>query len=222
MNDKALIKKIKLLKEIKPERKWVVLTKSQILGKEQRVELNPLSFLSFLFKPTYAISAATMLLIIGLVGFFVIQDRSSVQVAETPEPSQEMILALTGLREEINKATELLKITDQPQKILEVRNVVVPTIKVARNIISELEKAELEKNIVTNNELFAVRNSLDNLQDIQTSREAEIARNLIQDLRTRNLNQAQQEILDRAELAYTEGNYHQALIDAMLVAQIIN
>jgi len=44
--EKEIIKKIKLLKQIKPEKKWVFLTKEKILGKE------PL-FFPFL-KPAFA------------------------------------------------------------------------------------------------------------------------------------------------------------------------
>ena len=65
MTEAELIKKIKTLKEIKPRKDWVVLTKTQILG---NVEVRPQLFLFPFFKPAYA-GLFLFLLLIGLAEF---------------------------------------------------------------------------------------------------------------------------------------------------------
>jgi hypothetical protein len=81
MDDKALIGKIKELRQIKPNQNWVFLTKNRILGQEisrgkiptiadflpqRRWELSPLRLL--FLKPAYA-GLLALLIIVGLFGF---------------------------------------------------------------------------------------------------------------------------------------------------------
>lgn len=223
MTDNQLINKIKQLKKIKPQNDWVVLCKSQILKQEEF----KISFFSLFKQPAYIFSTAIMLLVIGLVGFFFL-DLNREKVIETieqqdkalPKPSQEIVLALEGLQKEIDKASETLKEIKEPQKVLEARNVVIPFIEATEKVVAELEKLELEENIKTENKILAIRTSIEEFQNTQKLSEARSARYLIDFLKTRTLTESQQEILVKAEQNYAEGNYIEALINAIFVHQI--
>jgi len=74
MNDKNLVRKLQLLKEIKPRKDWVVLTKSQILGEEPTLVEQVSTFIriSFQYKPAYKrafIGLVSLILLIGTFAF---------------------------------------------------------------------------------------------------------------------------------------------------------
>ena len=75
--EKELIKKLQILKDIKPRKDWVVLTKSQILGKEQKIELTPFSVLRLFFQFKLAKPAfASLIFIFVLSGAFIFAQNS--------------------------------------------------------------------------------------------------------------------------------------------------
>ena len=75
--EKELIKKLQILKDIKPRKDWVVLTKSQILGKEQKIELTPISALRLLFQLKFAKPAfASLVFVFLLSGAFIFAQNS--------------------------------------------------------------------------------------------------------------------------------------------------
>lgn len=222
MTDNQLINKIKQLKkEIKPEKNWVALCKSQILEQEgfkfPLISVFQNLFQTRRFLPVYTTVAVLMLLIVGIASFFILteQDRP-VEVAQTPA----IILALEGLQAEVNRATGVLEGLKEPQKVLEARNTVIPTIEMARNLIAEVEKLELEQGIKTDNKILAVKESLEGLESAQKLTEARSAKYLIEFLQTRTLTESQQELLTKAEQNYAEGNYIEALINAIFVQQV--
>lgn len=65
MTEKELIAKIRELRQIKPKREWVVLTKSQILGKE----ITPERFLIFNF-PVWRLAYVSVFVVFILFGMF--------------------------------------------------------------------------------------------------------------------------------------------------------
>lgn len=231
MNEFELIYQLKQLKEIKPQKDWVVLCKNQILDKEDFSEkfsiISIFQNLFFIkkFKPVYIVSTGIMLLFIGAVSFFLLTGKEKpIEIAETPtkpESTKEIVLALGDLQKEIDQTIISLEEIKEPQRVLETRNVIVPFVQATKEVLAQLEKAELEQNVRTDNKVLAVKQSVENLESAQESTIAKLANNLIQFLKTRTLTETQQEVLKQAEQAYNEGNYHQALIDVMLVQQLI-
>ena len=241
MTDNELIKNLKQLKQIKPNQDWVSFSKNQILGQEEFViteSKNPsiISVFQTLFqKPAYATITAVMLLIVGMAGLFYLTEKETpVKIAETPEkivynepeiePEKEIILALDGLQKEINKVTEGLKKIEEPQKLLEARNVVVPFIEDAREMIAEAEKLEKDTKINKDKQVLGtvinVNESIDELESTADKMIAIEAKNLIQYLKTRTLTEIQREILEKAKQAYQDGDYNVALINAVFVNQL--
>jgi len=73
MTEAELIKKIQELRQIQPRKDWVVLTKSQILGEEQKIELTPFSLIDglrlfFQYKPAL-IGVLSILILFGAFSF---------------------------------------------------------------------------------------------------------------------------------------------------------
>lgn len=230
MTEKELIGKLQELRQIKPQNEWVVFAKAQILTeKEAKRSLAPFGrfseiFKIFQFKPVFATATAVMLLIVGIAGFFIFTNQEKqVEVAQiptiVPDSTQEIILALEDLQKEINLATESLKEIKEPHKVLESRNTVVPFVATAREMIAEIEKLELEQNV--DNKILALIKGVEKFDNAQKSAEARTANYLIQRWKTVTLTEAQQEVLKQAEQAYANRDYAQALINVMLVQQLI-
>ena len=232
MTENELIKNLKQLKQIKPKQDWVVFSKTQILGQETESK-NPsiVSVFQTLFKkPAYATITVALLLVVGIAGFlFLIDKEKPAQIVEIPkeivydEPEKEIIVALGDLQKEIEQATQGLRKIEEPQKLLEARNVIVPFMENAREMIVEAEKLEKDTKIKNGQVLGTVINinkSVDGLENTLDDMTAIQARQLIKYLETKTLTDIQQEILEKAKQAYQDGDYNVALINAMFVNQL--
>lgn len=238
MEDNQLINKIKQLKQIKPKEKWALLAKNQILEQEQelpepvlKTELT--SFFAFFRKPAFAFTAAitlVVLLIGAIAGFFYLgEGEQPAEIVKTPaeleeqlartEQAQAINLALREVQLEVVQATEFLKKIEEPQKILEARNAVVPTIEAVREVIVEAEK--LEPGIEDQeNQILAVKTDIDKLENTLDEMTAIQASRLIQYWETRTLTEIQKQVLEQAKMDYQNGYYNIALINAIFVSQL--
>lgn len=226
LTENQLIQKIQELKQIKPDKDWVVLCKRRILpessswqeqlsiifGNLPRLFLQP--------KPVLAVSITLILLVAGLVFYL---DREPTEIAQQLpaelEQAKMIVIALEELQTEVNQATKELKKIQEPQKVLEARNVVVPTIEAARNIIVETER--LEQDIRNKQDrILAVKTSIDELESALDEALAIQAKRLIQDLETKTLTETQKQVLEQAKTAYQKGDYNIALINAVFVTQL--
>lgn len=226
LTENQLIQKIQELKQIKPDKDWAVLCKRRILpespswqeqlsiifGNLPRLFLQP--------KPVLAVSITLILLVAGLVFYL---DREPTEIAQQLpaelEQAKMIVIALEELQTEVNQATKELKKIQEPQKVLEARNVVVPTIEAARNIIVETER--LEQDIRNKQDrILAVKTSIDELESALDEALAIQAKRLIQDLETKTLTETQKQVLEQAKTAYQKGDYNIALINAVFVTQL--
>ena len=226
LTENQLIQKIQELKQIKPDKDWVVLCKRRILpessswqeqlsiifGNLPRLFLQP--------KPVLAVSITLILLVAGLV-FYLDRDPTEIaqQLPAELEQAKMIVIALEELQTEVNQATKELKKIQEPQRVLEARNVVVPTIEAARNIIVETER--LEQDIRNKQDrILAVKTSIDELESALDEALAIQAKRLIQDLETKTLTETQKQVLEQAKTAYQKGDYNIALINAVFVTQL--
>jgi len=245
MENQNLIAKIQTLKNIKPKKDWANLVKSQILSQElalrkSKTELAPFFLFSFeflrtkfsrlrpaLLRPAFVTTAMMILLITGLVFYFV---RTPSEIAEAPaDPAQpaeigQVQIIVSGLEEvraQVAQATESLKRIKEPQKILEARNVVVPVIEAVRAVVDETEKLEKLEQPHENREnpVLAVKFEVGELENTLQEMTALEAKNLIEYFKTRTLTETQQSILEKAKQDYAAGNYTQASINGLFIGQ---
>jgi len=120
-----LIKKIKKLREIKPRKDWVLLTKTQILGQEPKFELFPF------FKPVYA-GVFCLLILISLFEFSqgalpgeplylikrIVEKGQAMLVSDEEKPTFNLELANKRL-EELSKIAEKNEVRKLPPAINE-------------------------------------------------------------------------------------------------------
>jgi hypothetical protein len=226
MNEKELINKIKQLKEIKPEKSWVIFCREQISKQKDQIPFvslfHPVKFALQLFnrvKPAYVISTVVILLIVSITGFFFLKDRPiENQILVELEPTsakKEIVVALEDLQVEMDRTIKVLKEMKKPQEILKARNIILPTLETTKNLVFKMEEIEVKK------EVMVLTTKMNELENTLNERTAVVVKDLIKFLETRMLTEVQQEILEQARKDYEQGNYHQALINAMLVKQII-
>lgn len=229
MAEADLVKKIQELKQIKPRKDWVVLTKSQILGsplKQDRVLL-------ISFFPRYRLVFVPVLTVFILIGLFVLSQNSLpgdflyslkkiteksqvVFVSENEKPKLNFELANKRL-EELTKIAE----TNQVIKL-------VPAIEEVKASMKEVAKSlpkKMEKEIVfQTKKLEEQKQKIESLGVVIEKNEefdntlAQLVENEIKDLENRTLNEKQQTLLFSAKEDFEAGNYSQALEKILILS----
>jgi NADH dehydrogenase/NADH:ubiquinone oxidoreductase subunit G len=224
MTEKELIGKIRELRQIKPNKDWVILTKSQILGEED----NQLRVLVNLFRPAYA-GLIVVFVLFGLFGFAqnslpgdilypikkITEKSQAVFVSEKEKPKLNLELANKRLEElnQIAEKNEVKKlapaINEYQASVSEAAKNLVKLKKVDREIIEKSlelaknkEKAEKTLGINIGNE--ETEESLNDLYKTQ-------AEYLINDFKNRTLTDEQKIALEKAEKEFDSGNYLEVL-----------
>lgn len=238
MEEKQLIGKLRELRQIKPSKDWVVLTKKQILGQEEKYQ-NLISVFQTLFaKPAYA-GLIVVFVLVGLFGTFTFAQKSlpgdplyqikkisekaqAVFVSQSEKPKVQLELANKRV-EELNKIAE----TNQVQKL-------APAIKEVQNSFSQATKnlVKLEK---TDKEAVDKIVSLKkNLEKAETTLGTQIGSEedeetmaewiknqvamLIKELENRILTEKEKELLSQMKELVEKGEYSQAL-ELYLISQ---
>lgn len=223
MTEKDLIRQLKELKEIKPRKDWVILTKRQILA-EPEAEFNPVVSV-FHWKLAFA-PVISVMVVIGIFGFasnmvpgdFLFPVK---KVAETVQVG----LSLTGEKSEVhlrlaNKRLEELSAIAEANKVRSL----APTIKEYQDNLAEAVNSLSQMNSVTLKELAAETKKLEaNKQKVESvlgvqigneeteKWEKQIASYLIADLENRTLDEENQKLLTEAKEAFEAGAYALAL-----------
>lgn len=230
--EKELIGKLRELRQIKPNKDWVVLTKSQILGEEKKYTS------LFLFRPAYA-GLIALFILIGLFGFAqnslpgdflypikkISEKAQAVFVSEEEKPNLNFELANKRL-EELAKIAQENRVRNLPPAIDEAE---VSISEVAKNLVkSEPEKADretidrfvnLRKNLEKVEKTLAIQIGSQEDQEIFQGWEKEQAEMLIEDLETRSLTEEQEEFFEQAKEDFQTGNYSEALIKLWQLSQ---
>ena len=230
MTEAELIKKIKTLKEIKPRKDWVVLTKTQILG---NVEVRPQLFLFPFFKPAYA-GLFLFLLLIGLAEFSqgalpgdplyslerISERTQSVFVSKEEQPKLQ--LELTNKRlEELNKVAEANQVKRLAPALNEFETTKIAAKKEVVNSIKNKSGKEATKvakdiasklNEVNENEkkVYATLN-IESTGGVEQTAEKAVVEILIKDAKNSTLTEEQKADLVKVEEYYKSGDYQEAL-----------
>jgi len=229
MTEKELIGKIRELRQIRPRKDWVLLTKTQILGD---VEVRPQPFLFPFFRPAYA-GLFVVLILIGLFEFSqsalpgeplyllkrVVERSQAVFVSESEKPKLNLELANRRLDElnQVAQNNEVKKLAPainefQANAAIAAKNL-AKVKKVDKEIVAQIKKLEenkekVEKVLATKIEMEEYDNDL-----------AKLVENQIKDLETRTLSEDQQKLLEGAKADFEAGNYSDALIKILDLSQ---
>jgi len=230
MTETELIKKIKTLKEIKPRKDWVVLTKTQILG---NVEVRPQPFLFPFFKPAYA-GLFLFLLLIGLAEFSqgalpgdplyslkrITEKAQSVFVSKEEQPKLQ--LELTNKRlEELNKVAEANQVKRLAPALNEFETTKIAAKKEVVNSIknkSEKEAIKVAKDIAPKladlnekeKKVYATLN-IESTEGTEQTAEKAVVEILIKDAKNSTLTEEQKTDLVKVEEYYKMEDYQEAL-----------
>jgi hypothetical protein len=224
MEEKELISQIRELRRIKPEKKWVFLTKEKILGKGA-IEIFPF------FKPVYA-GLFLFLILIGLFGvsqkslpgeplFYIKKVSEKIQTEfVSKEEKPKVDLELTNKRlEELKEIAAKNDTRKLASAIKEVKEVSAQASKSLKEVKKPEEIVETTKKIVqikTYAQKLGVEVPLDDLSIAYK----DLAEYQIKEMENSSLTEAQQEILKEAKEFFEKGDYPSAFLKAIEASQI--
>jgi hypothetical protein len=235
MTSKDLVKKLQILKEIKPRKDWVISTKNQILGDYQTrpagiLDIFPrlISQPKLAYRPVFA-TLFTLTILLGTLGFAqyslpgdilypikrVTEKSQALFVSEKELPCYNLEIANKRL-EELSKIAE----TNQAKKL-------APAIKEAQTSVSQVTKNLVKSETIDKETVDEIMNLKKNLEMVETTLGTKIGSEedeqtienwtkkqtnmLIEDLEGRILTGEQEEVLAQMKELVEEGKYSEAL-----------
>ena len=238
MDEKTLIGKIEILRQIRPRKNWVVLTKKRILGEERTLAglfLDSLRVFQGLFYQ-YKLALASLILLFILGGTFVFAQKSlpgeplflvkkitektrAVFVAENERPKVQLELANKRLEDlakiaETNDVRKLAPAIDEFQaNVSEAAKNLTKAKTVGKDII--LQTQELEKNKEKIEKTLATQIGTEELENVYK----DLAEQQIKDLENSSLTESQTKLLAQAKEYFEAGDYSNALIKTIEASQ---
>ena len=230
MKDSQLIKKIKELRQIKPNRDWVSLTKREILGEKKDKQI-----INWLFtpirRPTFVIRTVmvAVLILAGSLFYLYYLNSQTPQISfsnlnffQKQQENENLIASLQELETSLNKITfslnNLKNLKDKdPKQALAVTEVVRVTANNGQNSLKEMKEKTSSKKVLA--ALTEMEDSFQELGETSSNLQTEIIESLFQDLSQRTLSEDDQNRLQKAKDYYNEGNIEQAMIFLMRIGQ---
>jgi len=228
MTEKELIKNIQRLRQIKPEKDWVALTKSQILGEDPN---NKRGFELFpFFKPVYA-GIFSLLILFGLFEVSrsslpgdplyllkrAVEKTRTVFVSNENKPKLDLELANRRL-EELKEIAQTNQVKKLAPAINEFHSDISKAAKNLKKIEVSTSSPEVMKEIV--DQTKKLKENKEKVERILATKietkEYDVAlsglvNNLIRDLEKRTLTHQEEDILKQMKELYNEKKYSQAL-----------
>lgn len=228
--EKELIGKIRELRQIKPRKDWVVLTKSQILGEEPKILFFPY------FKPAFA-GLVAVLILFGLFGFAqnslpgdllypikkITEKSQAVFVSEEEKPAFQLKLANERL-EDLTKApvknlaptiSEFQTNISEAAKNLTKIDATTSDPVVIKKIVEETKKLEKNKQKVESLGMVIEGEGTEEFDNAL----AKVVENLIKDLENQTLTEEKEEILSQMKELFESRKYSEALELLYLINQ---
>ena len=246
MNEKEIIAKLQLLREIKPEKEWVAVTKEKIIPQKRQSMWELFNYFgSKVFRPelrpAFAMSVFLAVIMgIALFGLISIDKTQAPVISINPnvnfnDPSEYLALAEKKIQE-IEKIAQddgdgrIVGILQDTQKAIE---------KAARALPPKPENPEKTKEIVRkvaeiNKKAQEIKRELGVEIDssVLTSKTEEMIKNGIEDttqelahiqiqmLENSSLTEKQQELFEEAKMLYNQGKYQEALEKILILTNI--
>ena len=238
MDEKTLIGKIEILRQIRPRKNWVVLTKKRILGEERTLAglfLDSFRLFQGLFFQ-YRLALASLVLLFVLGGTFAFAQKSlpgeplfvikkmtektrAVFVAENERPKVQLELANKRLEDlakiaETNDVRKLAPAIEEFQaNVSEAAKNLTKAKTVGKDII--LQTQELEKNKEKIEKTLATQIGTEELENVYK----DLAEQQIKDLENSSLTESQEKILEEAKEYFEAGDYSNSLIKTIEASQ---
>jgi len=238
MDEKTLIGKIEILRQIRPRKNWVILTKKRILGEERTLAglfLDSFRLFQGLFFQ-YRLALASLVLLFVLGGTFAFAQKSlpgeplfvikkmtektrAVFVAENERPKVQLELANKRLEDlakiaETNDVRKLAPAIDEFQaNVSEAAKNLTKAKTVGKDII--LQTQELEKNKEKIEKTLATQIGTEELENVYK----DLAEQQIKDLENSSLTESQTKLLAQAKEYFEAGDYSNALIKTIEASQ---
>jgi len=225
MTEKDLIKQLQELKEIKPNKDWALLTKRQILPREESVRHSVFNtFAVFQWKLAFA-PVVSVFVVIGLFGFanttvpgdFLFPIKKAAEITQVGLSSSAektgVHLKLANRRlEELSGIAEVNKVRSLAPTIKEFQDNMTEAV----NGLSSMDSATFKELVVETQKLEENKQRVESVLGVQIGGETEEFENqlvgyLIADLETRTLGEDEQKLLAEAKDYYAAGDYTLAL-----------
>jgi len=229
MKEKELIKKIKQLKKIEPNKEWVLLAKQEILShgavRDERK-------LEWLFTPVkrpvlvFAFRGAmvAMVLLVGL--FFHMYYLSShipqLSLSNISSNTQNQVLnnSLDKIQDnlkKINLSLEKLKESKNSREILTMSGIIKATVNESKKMVEKIKKGPISKKISAS--LGEIDTSLEDIDKTSSALQDQVIERELNDLKTRTLSKENEERLEKAIEYYRQGNRSGAMILIMKITE---
>jgi len=238
MNEKTLIGKIEILRQIRPRKNWVILTKKRILGEERTLPglfLDSFRVFQGLFFQ-YKLALASLVLLFILGGTFAFAQKSlpgeplfivkkmtektrAVFISEEEKPKAQLELANRRLEDlakiaEKNDVRKLAPAIDEFQaNVSEAAKNLAKAKTVGKDIVVQTQ--ELEKNKEKIEKTLATQIGTEELENVYK----DLAEQQIKDLENSSLTESQTKLLAQAKEYFEAGDYSNALIKTIEASQ---
>lgn len=228
MEEKEIIAKIKLLKEIKPQKDWVFLTKEKIFSQKQEPLKFPFGLKEILnLKIRFALALILILIFASFFGYLNLKNIANFtslfeqNIFPQKEISKDILPLLENLDQRLAKISQSLsnlKINQDPREILATAGAVKYTAKRVQKttyfLLKEGKLGEKETQV-----LASLGDLSQNLIQESEKRQKEVILALIKELEGKSLNQEDALRLKSAKEAFEKGDYEKAQV---LVMRIYN
>jgi len=247
MNEKDLIRQLKMLQAIRPREDWVVLTKNRVFSQEPETETK-FGFVLFLpfFRHKLALApVVSLFIIIGLFGFaqntvpgdLLFSVKKMTETAQVglssavEKPGVQLKLANKRL-EELNRIAQANEVNNLGPAIEEFQaniaeatrsivgmnaNVTTSDSMVLKEIVDETKKLKENKQKVEDI-LATVIGDTDELNNAVALLERQLASQLIAGLESQTLSEGDEALLEEAKQYFEAGDYSQALYNIWLLS----
>jgi len=224
MDEKQLIKQLKIFSQIKPDKNWEFSVKERLLSQDCPVEAEkPMAWLTSVGSFFTERSGLT----VGLAAFIgVVLISGSLYFDwfgffQNPQ-SQQIVVSLQEMRnklELVSNSLDNLKNLDDKNQALAMAEVVKSTVKENRRVVQQLQdgQADLSKQALASLGQFETASGEVTAKTTQVQNE--IFEQCFSDLKQRSLNALDQERLKQAEEFYNEGNVAEAMMILQQIGQ---
>ncbi len=233
MTEKELIQKIQLLKQIKPNKDWVVSVKSEILGRElkQREQFSWIEILRVFSRPAFIrpafVTITSLFVIIGtfslaqnsLPGDFLFPIKQLAEKGQTAFTSEteKPNLQLEFANQRVNELAQITsKSGSKNGNLVAALQALNNDLSVASNELKNVQLGEKKDLAIKTEELIK------KTQEVLTTMQAtgveginnalaQVVESQIKDLENGTLTDGQKELLSQAKQDFSAGNFTQAL-----------
>lgn len=237
MDEKQIIKQLKGLRKIRPNKDWVVFTKGRILeeGSGESAEKAPRfvipGFLRPVGRPAFAFVTLAVLAVVLVGGLFYFNSQKTAVVYQNlegmlaklvsqDENSKQALASLEDLQtklEDIKLALDNLKNAKDQSQALAMTEVVKATAKRSSEMANTLKASDGAVSRQLRASLGEIEKVSGELEEKSANLQKEIFEAYLQDLQTRTLSQEDQVRLQKAEEYYNEGKESEAMILLMRI-----